>query len=174
MTPYNICLGAYILLPEHKKYTCNVLDFNPNKQYDRIFAAFNSFCLITKDIEIHNFFNNLASLCKPNGLISLSYYPKDHWDDPSEFDFILNGKKISYYSTYKISQTDPTQARWFDHYQIDGHSYHYQFPIKLYHSDEILISYTKRNQLQLVDKINNYNKKDISIPGWIEYVFEKI
>lgn len=163
----------YIDLPDEKKYRCNVLEFTPKKQYDRIFAGFNSFCLINQEEDIYSFFKMLASICSYNGLISLSYYPRNNWDDPSEFEFELNKKKIRYSSDYKISTVDTSQAVWIDHYMIDGDIYNYKFPIKIYKETDDLLKYTKKSGLRLEKIIKNYNQSNISIPGWVEYVFKK-
>ncbi len=160
----------FITLSESKKHLCNILDFNPNTTYERIIAGFNSFCLLQKDHDIELFFKKLSDILNYGGKISLSYYPILNWDDPSEDEFNYENRVVKYSSSYTIKGN---KAVWSDLYQIEGKKYQFDYPVRIYRSEQDLYKFYKNLDLKLVDIVKDYNMKNISIPGWIDYVFEK-
>lgn len=153
-----------------KKHLCNILDFNPSKTYERVIAGFNSFCLLQKDHDIQLFFKKLSDILSYGGRASLSYYPISHWDDPSEYEFDYENRTVKYSSSYTVKGN---QAVWSDLYQIEGEQHRFDYPVRIYRSEQDLHKFYKNLDLKLIDIIKDYNMKNISIPGWVDYVFEK-
>ena len=87
----------YIQLPSDKIYCGNVLDISSNKfgKFDTIFAAYNSFCLLTEHKDIDLFFAMLASVLSDNGKISLSYSDHTKWEVEEGF-IELDNKNYKY------------------------------------------------------------------------------
>jgi hypothetical protein len=165
--------AKHIKLPKNRNHISDVLQFSSNKQFDRIIAAYNSFCLLTEDSQIYQFFKKAESLLIEGGSMSLSHYPSSAWK-PSETEY-LNRKnyRVKYSSYFDISQIETNIATWIDEYNIDNSIYKFEYPTRIYKDVEDVLIYTANTKLKLVDIISDYNKK-ITDSGWLEYVFVRI
>jgi cyclopropane fatty-acyl-phospholipid synthase-like methyltransferase len=165
----------FVKLPKERVHTADVLEFKPDKSYDRIIAGFNSFCLFTEAEDIQRFFNKLASLLNKNGKASLSYYHTDFWSEAKPYSFTLDGETIQFIPDFDLTNKNRGFATWIDRFQGESFSASYEYPLKTYDNPANLEPYLQKSGLKLIDKIWEFNKKreEVFEPGWIDYVIAK-
>ncbi len=165
-----------IILPSEKIHTLDVLDFRPNTLYERIIGAYNSFCLLTDEESVRRFFNLISDWLIPYGRASFSYYNHEYWRQSQGCVFKLGDDDIKYISDFDFSEISSNQAIWIDNYinLNSGEQYKHEYPVKIYKDDSDVIGFLENTNLRLVDKVIDYNIENISDPGWVEYVFEKV
>lgn len=167
--------SEHINLTSSKVHTCDVLDFNPGKTYNRIFAAYNSFCLFTEDKDIQQFFRNLDMWLTSDGIISLSYYHPEFWHEVKPCDFIYKGTVVSYIPHYDLSNRSNKKGIWTDEYIINSKSYFKEYYIQIYESERDLAPYLDGTNLQVIDVVANFNtpREELQEFGWIDFILAK-
>lgn len=163
---------TYINLPEHKKHIIDVLKFTNEKTYERIIAGYNSFCLLLEDVQIREFFHLMNSKLEKNGILSLSYYPIQAWKEVNSETIIKNNIEYQYSCEFDFSNADEKIAIWIDKYENSNTSLKFEYPTRIYHSDQELITFLHGTTLELKDVVEDYNC-NLEDKGWIEYVFIK-
>lgn len=166
--------AKYIAIPESKNHICNVLNFNSKQKFERIIAAYNSFCLLTNDSEIALFFRKLDSWLTKEGLVSLSYYHPDAWEAlngvSTKLDTLNN---VTHISKCDLSKRNDKIGIWIDEYHFNSKKEIYSYPVRIYETNDCLAPFLKGTGLKIKRIIHNYDCSDISDPGWIEFVLEK-
>jgi hypothetical protein len=167
--------AKYIDISDHRNHVCNVLDFKPIIKFERILAAYNSFCLITDVKNIHQFFYNLDSWLIDGGLVSLSYYHPNAWKNVSENEssFIHNEEQITHVSSFDLSNRSQQLGIWIDKYYHKSKVESYSYPVRIYETEKCLSVFLKHTNLTLKNIILNYNVPNISDPGWVEFILQK-
>lgn len=167
--------AKFIQLPKEKNHVCNILDFDSTNKFERIIAAFNSFCLFTEEKDIISFFKKLDSLLVQGGIVSLSYYHPDYWEmgigETDYFDHM--GQTAELVCECDLSKRNKKLAVWIDIYRYKSHDYRYEYPTRVYESFSCLMPFLKGTQLKVIDVVKNYNKPDLPYPGWFEFVLKK-
>jgi hypothetical protein len=165
----------FISLPDEKNHIGNVLNFNPEKKFERVIAGYNSFCLLTREEDIHNFFINLSGWLAPGGMASLSYYHPDFWLKHSGFEshFEHDGQLITHVSRPDLSNRHKKHGIWVDEYIQNGRTVSFSYPTTIYETSDCIIPYLNGTDLRLVNTVIDYNMADISDNGWVEFVFER-
>ena len=167
--------AKFIKLPVSRNHVGDVLTFQPRQKFNRIYAAYNSFCLLTTEVEIHRFFDNLAAWMPTGGRASLNYYHTDYWAEAVESQIAYrNNVMVKYHSSFDLSAryTDK-RGVWIDHYSIDNKKYAYRYPTRVYESGKDLAPYLDGTGLRLVDSIENFGRNNVTEPGWIDFILEK-
>lgn len=176
LEPY---FANFINLPPAKNHFKNVLDFNSPHKFQRIFAAYNSFCLLLKEVEIRRFFSVLDNLLVSGGKISLSYFQTRYWPENPSGKFWFNGFEIEYRPNYDLSKAKEGYGVWIDEYIFPNNhqTKHavFEYPVRIYHSEQDLKPFYEHTNLVLIDQVPNLglDEKIVSELGWIDYVFEK-
>lgn len=167
--------AKFIHLEDKKKHVCDVLDFETEIKYDRVIAPFNSFCLITNEESIYKFFKKIQKITLPGSIISLSYYHHDFWGQACSAidEFYYKDKKVEYSCKYDLSKRNEKVGIWIDIYDYDNQRHQYNYPVRLYESEEDLYPFLNNTDLKLIDIVKDYNKLDLPHKGWIEYVLQK-
>lgn len=163
--------AQFINLPAELNHICNVLDFETNKQYDRVIAAYDSISLLTQESDIIKFLQKTDAWLKPGGIASFSYYHHDNWPNAKGYEFEFKGKKLRYKPAYDLSQRENKKGVWIDQYLGEDINLKYEYPIRLYEDSNCLIPFLKDTNLELINTIYNYNHPDIK--GWVEFVLVK-
>lgn len=165
--------SKHILLPESRKHVCDVLKFDSNTQYQRIFAGYNSFCLLNSADKQRAFFRILEEILTDDGKISLSYYHPDYWhlDQPSEF--LLDGNKITCSPSFDLSDREHKQAVWIDSYTWEGGSCEHRYPVYVIENQEELEALISPTSLTIEKVIFNYNNEKLKGQGWVEYLLKR-
>jgi|GEM_PF-1474494 hypothetical protein len=167
--------AKFIDLAQDKVHVCSVLDFKPASKFDRIVVGYNSFCLLIRREEILLFFKKLASWLVSGGKVALSYYDHNAWQNTPGHYFNFRGKKIEYIPGYDLTKRNEKRGVWIDEYKNEelGIDFKHTYPLRLYEGRDDILPFIEMTGLTLIEEIKDYNKKDISDSGWIEYVFEK-
>ena len=169
--------SEFIQLPPHKVHVMDVLDFQPSRQFDRVIAGYNSFCLLRDDQQIREFFTQVERCLKPKGKASLNYYHQDYWDQAVEEEFIYDGQKIYYTPGFDLSQAHQGKGVWIDTYNNETGSFNkrYEYKTKIYQSHEEFCSYLSHTSLCLEKVVNEFGQQesDITEPGWRDFVLLK-
>ncbi|MEO8400519.1 MAG: hypothetical protein ABI597_01825 [Gammaproteobacteria bacterium] len=167
--------AKYIQLPQEKNHICNVLDFNPIGKFNRIIAAYNSFCLFTKTDETFLFFKKIDSWLEKDGIVSLSYFHPDYWEryagEKDHFDH--EGDIIEHHSECDLTKRNNELGIWIDIYIHADKELRYEYPTRIYESTESLASFLKGTSLKIIDVLYDYDKPNPQYPGWIEFVLKK-
>ena len=161
--------AKFISLPDEKNHIENVLSFKPKKKFERVIAGYNSFCLLTREEDIHTFFSNLSCWLVPGGLASLSYYHPDFWlkHSGAESHFEHDGQLITHLSWPDLSDRQNKHGMWTDEYIQAGRSVVFNYPTKIYETSDCIIPYLKGTDLQLKNTVIDYNMNNISDKGWV-------
>lgn len=164
----------YIQLPLYKNHICNVLKFKSEHKFERIIAGYNSFCLLTEDVDIELFFTKLDSLLEESGKVSLSYYHQNAWEAEPDYkqSFNYKGHEVVYLPSCDLSEEQRNKGLWIDRYKSNEFDISFKYPTRLYEDEKSLIPYLKNTKLEVTDVIHGYNKKPPSL-GWIEFVLQK-
>ena len=162
--------SSLIKIQEHKKHVGDVTKVVLPKKFERIFAAYNSFCLLTTDSQLQSFFKNLSDMLSQNGLISLSYYHPDFWEEAVSSKFKYEEHIVSYEPTFDLSGRAEKKAVWKDVYVINSRKILHEYPVRIFESHEDLLPFLKPNNLRIVSVVENFNNPEISEPGWIDYL----
>ena len=162
-------------LPPGVNHVCNVLDFSTDEPFERIFVAADSFTLLTLDHEIQIFFNMLSESLTNGGQVALNIYHPDFWHTAIDYVFEIDGIPVKYSSDFDDSKrhTDKISV-WFDMYEYDGKKDFIRYDIRVYEDESDFLPFIEKAGLRLVEKVDNFNRKDIFEPGWQDYIFEKI
>jgi hypothetical protein len=125
--------AKFIKIPKDKNHICDVLHFKPKVKFERIFAAYNSFCLLTNEKNVLQFFKNLDSWVLKNGLISLSYYHPNAWESAKgiESNFIYLGNNVKHISRFDLSKRNEGLGIWFDEYHYNAKREICSYPTKI-------------------------------------------
>jgi len=117
----NPSYAAKIHLPTEKCHVCDVREFASNQRFEAIFAAYNSFTLLTSDKEIHAFFKNMADLMKKDGILCLNNYHHSAWDKAVAYSFTRDdGSTVRYWYDFDLSLRDKSLGFWRDHYTLES------------------------------------------------------
>lgn len=162
--------SSLIQIPESKRHVGDVTKLILPKKFERIFAAYNSFCLLTEDQQLNALFKNIESMLDVGGLVSLSYYHPDFWADAVAMDLFINGTKVRYEPSFDLSERKFKRAKWRDKYTFGNEVVLHEYPVRIFDSDEDLIPFLKANNLRIVDKVVDFNTANVSEPGWVDYV----
>jgi hypothetical protein len=166
----------FINLPSTLNHVCSVLTYKPMQKFKRIYAAYNSFCLLTKDDEISLFFRNLSDWLEPGGLIALSYYHTNVWQDATgkESQFILDNQQITCIHDCDLSKRySDNIGVWIDRYKHNDETKTFSYVTRVYETPKDLIPFAENAGLKLSDVVVDFNNPNISEPGWIDFIFEK-
>lgn len=159
-------------LPKEKKICADVLTLDPKKigQFDRIFAAYNSFCLFTEEKDIAKFFQILAALLKPDGKISLSYSQYQTWEkyEKDDWTITVDGKEYIVHADFELNHPN---GKWIDIYKNDKASYRFEYPVHLYDDKAAVDAYANRYGL-FVEKVVEH--KNAHEPGWVDFVLTQM
>jgi cyclopropane fatty-acyl-phospholipid synthase-like methyltransferase len=158
-----------IMLPASKKHIGDVTQIVLPKKFDRIFAAYNSFCLLTQDHQLNSFFENLSKMLSDGGLISLSYYHPDYWEKAIPLQFIIDGIVVDYEPSFDLSMRNEKKAVWKDKYLFQGKIIQHEYPVRIF-DDTDLKEFAEKASLKIVGKALNFNNSNVSEPGWVDYI----
>jgi hypothetical protein len=162
----------YINLPDQKIQIGNVLNYSSDVKFDRIFAAYNSFCLLLEDGDVRQMFSVFEKHLSPKGQISLSYYHPDFWDLSSPYSFEHEGRTVDYIPAYDLKERQNQRGVWKDKYQVDGETFEHEYKVRIYENASDLEKMITHTKLNVVNEIRDYNNPKIVEPGWIEYILE--
>lgn len=165
--------SGLINLPVKKRHVSDVLEFHPEKKWDRIIAGYNSFCLLKTDEQVQKFFHNLASWLTDDGMASLNYYHTDYWKDAVAYDFDFRGKKVSYNPSWSLEEIENQEGEWIDEYKLGEQVWTHAYNVRVYRRDEDLIPFLDNAGLKLVHRVENFGEAEVMEPGWIDYVVAK-
>jgi hypothetical protein len=165
--------AKFIRLKNEKVHVCNVLNFNPSYQFERIIAGFNSFCLLINEDDIQLFFKKIDSWLTDGGQASLSYYHPNYWhiDANQVTSLVHNNKTFEWRSKQDLSKRNKKQATWIDIYKHNDIEYKYEYPIRLYESEKSLVPFLSETRLKLINTIKYYQQHEKN--GWIEFILQK-
>ncbi len=163
--------SSFIHLPEEKNHTCDILKFFPNKKYERIIAAYNSFCLFTTEDKVELFFKKIDSFLARGGIASLSYYPVSAWKKNKE-EIIIDGRKYLYQSDFNLDLLHKNIAIWIDQYFNQKVNLKFEYPTRIYKNEYDIYQFLQNTNLELIDIVENYKNENIQDKGWIEYVLQ--
>jgi hypothetical protein len=164
--------AKYIKLPEEKIQTGSVLDYNSDCKFDRIFAAYNSFCLLLEDKDVRQMFSVFEKHLSINGKISLSYYHPDFWHLSAPYAFEHEGRTINYVPTFDLAEREKHRGIWKDKYQVDGEEFEHEYKVRIYENASDINEMISHTKLKIINIIRDYNNPKIVEPGWIEYILE--
>ena len=162
----------FLKIPENKVHIGSVLDFKSDNKFERIFAAYNSFCLLLADEQVRQLFTVLESNLVPGGQVSLSYYHPDSWKLAVAYSFDFKGNQVEYTPSFNLENRLAKRGVWRDLYKVGNEEFDHEYNVRIYEdaSDlEVMLTHTK---LKIIKEIKNYNNPKILEPGWIEYVLE--
>lgn len=159
-------------IPENKLNIGNVLDFHSEKKFERIFAAYNSFCLILNETDVQKLFSVFEQNLAIGGRLSLSYYHPDFWEQAIPYRFEFEGKTVNYTPSFDLGGRQNKKGIWRDQYSINGERLEHLYQVRIYENASDLEQMLTHTKFKLVDEIHNYNCRNILEPGWIEYVLE--
>ncbi|MCX4030434.1 hypothetical protein H0A36_26835 [Endozoicomonas sp. SM1973] len=167
--------SKYIKLPTNRVHTCNVLDFKPLRTFDRVIAAYNSLCLLTKDKDIIAFFKNLDSWLNSGGMAVFSYYHPDYWHEAAIDAFQYKGSNITYLPSFDLTARNQKKAKWTDVFKTDNEQLLLEHDIRVYENAADLAPYLRSTDLDIIDVVENYNKdkSELVEPGWVDFVLKK-
>lgn len=164
----------FIDLPVKQNHVCDVLSFTTHAQFSRIFSAYNSFCLLVNEVDIYKFFALLSSWLQPQGQISLNYYHPDFWKDAVSSEFNFEGDDVKYMPSYDLSKRkDKRIGEWIDQYQIHEEIITHKYITRIYESEHDLEPFLKGTGLYVSHTIENFGKRNITEPGWIDFILKK-
>lgn len=162
--------AKHIQLPKERNFVANVLEFS-KPGYARIFAAYNSFCLLRQDDELRTFFKNIEASLVPGGKVSLSYYHHKNWKNAAGSSLEVDGKHVLYAPSYDLSQSSNGFGKWIDEYHVDGQTYRFEYPTRVFEGENDVLKFTEGTTLKLSAIIFDYGHVQMEDPGWVEYVF---
>jgi cyclopropane fatty-acyl-phospholipid synthase-like methyltransferase len=162
-----------INLPANKKHIADVTKFRLEKQFERIIAAYNSFCLLTDTQGLNSFFENVAEMLTVDGFVSLSYYHPDAWSKASAYDFEFKGETISYVPSFDLSKRKEKQGVWIDTYRFRDQEISAKYPVRIFEDFSDIAPFLRNSGLKLKSIVTNYNNPEITEDGWQEYVLSK-
>lgn len=169
----------FIKIDKSKIHINDVLKFSHKRQFERIIAGWNSFCLFTKVEQIKQFFSKIESFLVPDGYASLSYFDTNYWKYSLPEEFYIDKTKIFYEPAYDLSKADSGCAIWIDKYQyLNGNKLEkkrFEYPVRVYKSSEALLDFYKHTSLELINVVENFGlkKEEMTEAGWVDYVFRK-
>ncbi len=172
-------LSSFISLDSSKKHIKDIRSFTSPNKFDRIIAGWNSFCLLTDENDIKNFFSLVNSLLMPGGYASLNYFNTSYWHDAPSGKLLLDGIEYDYEPSYDLSKAKEGYGLWIDEYEFmqsnQRKKLRFEYPVRVYQNIESLTPFFKHTSLEIVDIVENFGleKEKISEPGWIDYVFKK-
>ncbi len=163
----------YLKLPDDKIMIGNILKYTSNVKFDRIFAAYNSFCLLLGDEDVRQMFSVFENHLSPNGQVSLSYYHPDFWHLSAPYAFEYEGRTVNYIPAYDLKERKNQRGIWKDKYQVDGEEFEHEYRVRIYENASDLEKMITHTKLKIVNEIRDYNNPKIVEPGWIEYILER-
>jgi SAM-dependent methyltransferase len=165
--------AKFIEITKDKNHVADVLHFEAPEAFQRVMAAYNSFCLLTREEDIKKFFQQINSWLVKGGRASLSYYHPDYWINNQEDHFEYEGQRIRYVAKNDASKRKQKRGVWIDEYHIGDQKIQFEYPIRVYENKEDLLPFLAGTDLVIVDIVQDYRNKNISDPGWVEYVLQK-
>ncbi len=166
-------LLKFVDLPDNKRHHGDAINFQTQRKFERVFAAYDSFPLIIDPTQIKLFFKNLSSMMKPGARASLNYYQPSHWADAINFTFLYKGINVHYKPSYDLSRSHEKIGIWCDLYEILGKQYRHEYPVRIYESKEDLIPFLKDTGLRLVEVVENFDLSQLLESGWQDFILEK-
>jgi len=166
--------AKFIDLQASRKHVCDVLTFEPSHYFERVFAAYNSFCLFVDEADIFRFFQLLDSYLVAGGRASLSYYHPDYWSDAIGYAFEYEGVMIDYVPSFDLSmrETDRTGI-WIDSFHYGEQTIVHEYKTKVYETPKDVEKYLDGTSLTLINVVHDFNQKEVEEPGWQDFIFEK-
>jgi hypothetical protein len=164
--------SKFINLPPARKHVGDVREVVLNRKFERIFAGYNSFCLLLEESDIRRMFQNVKAMLSENGQVSLSYYHPNYWHEAVPNDFVLDNQNVQYRPMFDLSSRKEKRAIWTDIYSFENEEVKHSYPVRIYESDGDLEFLLTGTGLKLSKKIMDYNLNNISEPGWVEYILE--
>ena len=140
------------------------------KKFERIFAAYNSFCLLTEDSQLYSFFKNISKMLSSGGEVSLSYYHPDFWGEALSTSMSINGRLVSYEPSFDLRGRNAKRAVWRDKYVFDSKTIEHEYPVRIFETDDDLLPFLDAANLRIVQKIRDFNNPKVSEPGWVDYL----
>lgn len=169
----NADFAKSIRLPPERSHVCDVLDFIPAAPVSRVFAAYNSFCLLREEALVERFFAQVgAFLCK-GGQASLNYYHPDYWADAVEETFDYAGQAVHYMPGFDLSERKTGLGVWIDTYHIGDEIISHRYETRIYESALDIEPFLAGTGLRLIGEIENFNNNEVKEPGWIDFLLEK-
>ncbi len=162
-----------INLPKDKNHVCSVLDFKPRRTFERVFAAYNSFCLLTDPADLARFFRNLRLWLSDGGRACLSYYSADHWADAVPGRFTLEGRIVEYTPRWDLSERRRGFGTWIDEYRVGRRVVRHSYRVRLHEDHPKLAASLSRAGLKLDSVVRDFKKADVSEPGWLDFLISK-
>ncbi|MDG9668701.1 hypothetical protein ONV78_13240 [Hahella sp. CR1] len=162
-----------IQLPSSRKHVCDVRTFSSPKRFSRLFAAYNSFCLFTNDVDLRGLFRLIDQHLEPGGRASLNYYHPDYWGEAVEGDFELNGQRVNYIPAFDLSRRNENQGIWTDIYSVDEGARECSLSVRIVEDERDLLPFLEGLNLTLIQRVENFNRDNVVEPGWIDFIFEK-
>lgn len=159
-----------IALPAEKNHIGDVTQVVLPQRFERIFAAYNSFCLLTEDSQLHAFFRNMSKMLAADGEISLSYYHPDFWSDAVSTNMSIDGRSVTYEPSFDLTRRNSKRAVWRDKYIFDEKILVHEYPVRIFETDEDLLPFLQAANLRIARKIRDFNNQIVSEPGWVDYL----
>ncbi|ABC30319.1 hypothetical protein HCH_03577 [Hahella chejuensis KCTC 2396] len=176
------CYSDQISLPDASKHVGDVLTFSSDKRFGRIFAAYNSFCLLTSDVDLRNFFTMIDRQLQPGGKASLSYFHPDYWDQAIDYEFTLNGKSVRATPAFDLSRREQKQGVWTDLYYLNDtgdkpalekNVVECSYPVRIVEDATDLLPFLHGLELEFVETVESFGRERVVEPGWVDFVFVK-
>lgn len=155
--------ARFIDLPRSKNHVCGVLDFRPRRKFERVFAAYNSFCLLSGPGDAERFFGLLRDWLTDDGVASLNYYSARHWKDAAGGDFLFEGRRVRYEPKWDLSRREDSVGRWIDEYRLDGATVSHDYAVRLYEDRDALSGLLAQAGLRL-------KAVEEPEPGWLDFL----
>jgi hypothetical protein len=165
-------LAKFINLPVEKIHTGNFLQIPIAEKFERIIIAYNSFCLITDELQAKQMFSIIENLLEKDGLASLSYYHPSKWEDDTVYTFSHQGQDIKYHSKCDLTQRQQKKGIWEDIYELNNEVIKHDYNLRIYEDQNDIEKMLQNTKLEIIAVIKNYNNKEISEEGWVEYVLK--
>ena len=165
--------AKFIKIPAEKIHITDVRTFETSEKFERIFAGYDSFCLLQDESDIINFFNKLSTLLVPGGIISLNYYHQDYWGSGNTYEFKFNGQTIQYIPDCDLSEIELNRGIWIDEYKGNGIHSLVKLPTRIYKDSKSLLPFIKNTDLKIVETIYDHNNDNKRIRGFVDFVLQK-
>jgi len=165
--------ASKVKLPANKIHVGDVVTIVLPLKFDRIIAAYNSFCLLIDQEAVLGFFKNLAAMLTPNGLASLSYYHPDAWPSEKSYDFKYKDTNVKYVPEYNLNDRAQKKGVWVDRYLFNGKEDVHTYPVRIYESSADLEPFLKPAGLKIKEIVENYHNPSTGVQTWVEYILQK-
>ncbi|MDG9670592.1 hypothetical protein ONV78_22835 [Hahella sp. CR1] len=169
-----------IKLPASSKHVEDVRTFCSDKKFERIFAAYNSFCLLTTDEDLRSLFLLMDRQLQSGGRASLSYFHPDYWAQAIDYEFALNGASVKATPAFDLSRRQQKQGVWKDLYYLNDtgalekNVVECSYPVRIVEDETDLLPFLHGLELKFVETVESFGKENVVEPGWVDFVFVKV